>query len=132
MSCCLPPFRISAKILCRNNRKRPYNKEQAILLLSANKNCQLTDDRILLTEKTFILIFRVITIADSLLTSRMTPCRLLSSERSRECFVGKPGNRTMKRSEESITRMTSYRFPHHDNRSFAAALDDVLLLSATH
>ena len=33
----------------------------------------------------------------------------------------------MKRSEESITRMTSYRFPHHDNRSFAAALDDVLL-----
>ena len=131
MPCCLPPFRISAKILCRNNRKRPYDKEQAILLLSANKNCQLTDDRILLTEKTFILIFRVITIADSLLTSRMTPCRLLSSERSRECFVGKPGNRTMKRSEESITRMTSYRFPHHDNRSFAAALDDVLLLSAT-
>lgn len=53
MSCCLPPFRISAKILCRNNRKRPYDKEQAILLLSANKNCQLTDDRILLTEKTF-------------------------------------------------------------------------------
>lgn len=37
MPCCLPPFRISAKILCRNNRKRPYNKEQAILLLSANK-----------------------------------------------------------------------------------------------
>lgn len=37
----------------------------------------------------------------------------------------------MKQSEESITRMTSYRFPHHDNRSFAAALDDVLLLSAT-
>lgn len=27
----------------------------------------------------------------------------------------------MKRSEESITLMTSYRFPHHDNRSFAAA-----------
>ena len=37
MPCCLPPFRISAKILCRNNRKRPYDKEQAILLLSANK-----------------------------------------------------------------------------------------------
>ena len=30
----------------------------------------------------------------------------------------------MKRSEESITRMTSYRFPHHDNRSFNHALDD--------
>ena len=92
MSCCLPPFRISAKILCRNNRKRPYDKEQAILLLSANKNCQLTDDRILLTEKTFIIIFRVITIADSLLTSRMTPCRPRSSERSRECFEGKDGS----------------------------------------
>lgn len=92
MPCCLPSFRISAKILCRNNRKRPYDKEQAILLLSANKNWQLTDDRILLTEKTFILIFRVITIADSLLTSRMTPCRLLSSERSRECFEGKEGS----------------------------------------
>lgn len=131
MPCCLPPFRISAKILCRNNRKRPYDKEQAILLLSANKNCQLTDDRILLTEKTFILIFRVITIADSLLTSRMTPCRLLSSERRQEYLVGKTGNGMMKQSEESITRMTSYRFPHHDNRSFAAALDDVLLLSAT-
>lgn len=75
MPCCLPPFRISAKILCRNNRKRPYDKEQAILLLSANKNCQLTDDRILLTEKTFILIFRVITIADSLLTPWMTISR---------------------------------------------------------
>ena len=37
MPCCLPPFRISAKILCRNNRKRPYDKEQAIPLLSANK-----------------------------------------------------------------------------------------------
>lgn len=72
MPCCLPPFRISAKILCRNNRKRPYDKEQAILLLSANKNCQLTDDRILLTEKTFTLIFRVITIADLSLSLWMT------------------------------------------------------------
>ena len=43
--------------------------------------------------------------------------------------MGKTGNGMMKQSEESITRMTSYRFPHHDNRSFAAALDDVLLLS---
>jgi len=32
----------------------------------------------------------------------------------------------MKRSEESITRMTSYRFPHHGNRSFNHALDDAL------
>ena len=30
------------------------------------------------------------------------------------------------RSEESITLMTSYGFPHHDNRSFAAAQDDAL------
>lgn len=75
------PFPIiqgSTRILCGKNRKQPYDKEQAILLLSANKNCQLTDDRILLTEKTFTLIFRVITIADPLLTPWMTPCRLLS------------------------------------------------------
>ena len=30
----------------------------------------------------------------------------------------------MKWSEESITRMTSYGFPHHGSRSFASALDD--------
>lgn len=93
MPCCLPPFRISAKILCRNNRKRPYDKEQAILLLSANKKLpadrrQNPADR----KRPFILIFCVITIADPLLTSRMTPCRLLSSDRSRECFEGKEGS----------------------------------------
>ena len=38
--------------------------------------------------------------------------------------MGKPGNGTMKQSEESITRITFYRFPHHDNRSFTHALDD--------
>ena len=32
----------------------------------------------------------------------------------------------MAQSEESIALMTSYRFPHHGNRSFAAAQDDVL------
>ena len=37
----------------------------------------------------------------------------------------------MKQSEESITQITFYGFPHHDNRSFAAAQDDALLLSAT-
>lgn len=93
MPCCLPPFRISAKILCRNNRKRPYDKEQAILLLSANKKLpayrrQNPADR----KRPFILIFCVITIADPLLTSRMTPCRPRSSERSRECFEGKEGS----------------------------------------
>ena len=32
----------------------------------------------------------------------------------------------MAQSEESIALMTSYRFPHHDNRSFATAQDDAL------
>ena len=36
----------------------------------------------------------------------------------------------MTQSEESITRMTSYRLPHHGNRSFAAAQDDILRLSS--
>ena len=92
MPCCLPPFRISAKILCRNNRKRPYDKEQAIPLLSANKKLPAYRRQNPADRKNFTLIFRVITIADPLLTSRMTPCRLLSSERSRECFEGKEGS----------------------------------------
>ena len=29
-------------------------------------------------------------------------------------------------SEESITSMTSYRLPHHGNRSFAGVIDDTL------
>lgn len=92
MPCCLPPFRISAKILCRNNRKRPYDKEQAIPLLSANKKLPAYGRQNPADRKNFTLIFHVITIADSLLTSRMTPCRLLSSEQSRECFEGKEGS----------------------------------------
>ena len=35
-------------------------------------------------------------------------------------------NGIVARSEESITLMTSYRLPHHGNRSFAVALDDIL------
>ena len=40
------------------------------------------------------------------------------------------GNGTVTQSEESITRMTPYRLPHHGNRSFAAAQDDILRLSS--
>ena len=39
-------------------------KNRQFRFYQQTKNCQLTDDRILLTEKTFILIFHVITIAD--------------------------------------------------------------------
>ena len=38
----------------------------------------------------------------------------------------KMGNGIVAQSEESITLMTSYRFPHHDNRSFTFVQDDVL------
>ena len=40
--------------------------------------------------------------------------------------MGKMLGGTMKRSEESITRMTPYRFPHHGYRSFTFVQDDVL------
>ena len=40
--------------------------------------------------------------------------------------MGKTGNGTVKRSEESITLITSYRLPHHDSRSFTFVQDDVL------
>ena len=39
----------------------------------------------------------------------------------------KTGNGTVTQSEESITRMTSYRLPHYGYRSFAFASDDALL-----
>ena len=39
-------------------------KNRQFRFYQQTKNCQLTDNRILLTEKTFTLIFRVITIAD--------------------------------------------------------------------
>ena len=48
------------------------------------------------------------------------------SERRQECFVRKMENGIVAQSEESVTLVTSYRFPHHGNRSFAAAQDDVL------
>ena len=38
----------------------------------------------------------------------------------------KTGNGAMKRSEESITLVTSCRLPHHDSRSFTFVQDDVL------
>ena len=37
----------------------------------------------------------------------------------------------MTQSEESITRMTSYHFPHHGDRSFTFASDDVLCSSSS-
>ncbi|WP_276815563.1 hypothetical protein [Dialister invisus] len=38
--------------------------------------------------------------------------------------MGKTGNGTMNRSEESITLMTSYRLPHHGRRSFFTFVQD--------
>ena len=46
------------------------------------------------------------------------------SEWGQECCLRKTGNGTVTRSEESITRMTSYRLPHHGNRSFTFVQDD--------
>ena len=36
----------------------------------------------------------------------------------------------MTQSEESITRVTSHRFPHYDGRSFSGTLNDILPLSS--
>ena len=52
------------------------------------------------------------------------------SEWTQECCMRKTENGTVTRSEESITLMTPYRLPHHGNRSFAAAQDDILRLSS--
>ena len=41
--------------------------------------------------------------------------------------MGNLVNETVTRSEESITLMTTYRFPHHNSRSFTFVQDDALL-----
>ena len=52
------------------------------------------------------------------------------SERWQEWRMRKQGSGNMTRSEESITSMTFYRFPHHGDRFFAGALNDALPLSS--
>ncbi|WP_331869866.1 hypothetical protein [Dialister invisus] len=52
--------------------------------------------------------------------------RTPSLERRQECCVRKQVNGNMTLSEESIILMTPYRLPHHGNRSFTDAADDVL------
>ena len=58
----------------------------------------------------------------------MTPYRPPSFWTGQEYCAGKPINRMMKRSEESITPLTPTIFhsPHHGYRFFANALNDVL------
>ena len=53
------------------------------------------------------------------------------SERWQECFVGKTGNGTVTRSEDSITLIASYRLPHYGSRSFTFVQDDVLWSSSS-
>ena len=55
----------------------------------------------------------------------MTPCRPVSFWTGQKCFVRKMESRTMTRSEESMTLMTSYRLPRHGYRSFTFVQDDV-------
>ncbi len=40
--------------------------------------------------------------------------------------MGKTENGTVTQSEESITLVTAYRFPHHSSRSFTFVQDDAL------
>ena len=46
------------------------------------------------------------------------------SELWQKCFMRKAGISNMTQSEESITRMTSYGFLYHGNRSFTFVQDD--------
>ena len=51
---------------------------------------------------------------------RMTLAVRCHSERRQKCCIRKQGSGIVTRSEESITRMTAYRLPHHSHRFFAA------------
>ena len=46
------------------------------------------------------------------------------SELWQKCFMRKAGISNMTQSEESITRVTSCRFPHYGGRSFFGTLND--------
>ena len=82
----------------------------------------------------FLFTFFHITGIDPSLAIRITPSvfchyddlRTPSLERRQECCVRKQVNGNMTLSEESIILMTPYRLPHHGNRSFTDATDDVL------
>ena len=45
--------------------------------------------------------------------------------------MGKMGNGTVTQSEESMTLVTAYGFPHHGNRSFTFVQDDALPIFLT-
>ena len=45
--------------------------------------------------------------------------------------MGKTGNGTVTQSEESMTLMTAYGFPHHGSRSFTFVQDDALSIFLT-
>ena len=50
------------------------------------------------------------------------------SEWTQECFVRKTENGTVTQSEESMTLMTPYRFPHYDALPSAVILTNILYI----
>ena len=52
------------------------------------------------------------------------PSPVIHSEWTQECHMRRQGSGIVARSEESITRMTSYGFLYHGNRSFTFVQDD--------
>lgn len=54
----------------------------------------------------------------------MTTSVLRHSERTQECFVGIREGSNITQSEESVTLMTFYRFPHSGSRFFANMHND--------
>ena len=50
------------------------------------------------------------------------------SERKQECCMKKQGDGYVIRSEESITLMTPYRFPHYDALPSAVILTNILYI----
>ena len=84
-----------------------------------------SNDSIPLITSHEALSISLTTVIDPSHSFRMTLAVRRHSERRQECLVGKTENGTVTQSEESITRMTSYGFPHHEYRSFTFVQDDV-------
>ena len=78
-----------------------------------------SNDSITLITSHEALSISLTTVIDPSHSFRMTLAVRCHSERRQECLVGKIKNGTVTQSEESMTRMTSYGFPHHGSRFFA-------------
>ena len=141
-------LRAGARMLCEKDRKRDSDTEQRIhyfdgvlpfpVIQSFGKNVLWEKRESAIWHKAKNLLHWwhftafLLTVIDPSRSFRMmlnvpliiAPCRPLSFWTGQECHMRRQESGIVTQNEESITRMTYYRLPHHDNRSFTFVQDD--------